>query len=75
MHLVSFLNSNEAGELGDDGEVDTQLNDVILEILLHNLTYCTSHSYAADAANDCTTRSLLLLLLMMMMIRGGSTLG
>jgi len=38
MHLISLLDSNEAGKLGDDGEVGAQLNDVVLQILLHNLT-------------------------------------
>ena len=37
-HLVSFLNSNEAGKLGDNGEAGAQLNDIVLPILFHNLT-------------------------------------
>ena len=43
MHLFSFLDGNKAGELGDDGEGGTQLNNVVLHILLSNLTHCTSH--------------------------------
>jgi len=37
-HLISLLNGNEAGELSNDGEVGTQLDYVILSVLLRNLT-------------------------------------
>ena len=39
MYLISLLNGNEAGELCHNGEAGTQLNDGILSILLHNLTW------------------------------------